>query len=883
MASNASSSASSCYGVTNWYTFSSSLTLSDNCEVALILSDIPFISTGILVFGVSILFISMKRFTIAALVLYSSIFLAFAASILDLSQLVARGLDGPQQDTAVHPLITTREIILAVSLGLRFIFYWIFVSEPPRAESQPLTAAEGGWTNFLVLEANDELHSGSWGRWGPTGQLLKHGLLLAAAAITALQIVWRIVSQFHRYSPIYAADTALELVTSVLLILKLLLNTVVSPATPRSHTFQEYAAPIFALFVNVGIAIGNLICFAFTESTLGRFLQGVELYILIVFVMIINLQKFSQDIAIQRPPSLGQEAITLPQPSRESTFRVSPPIIPTPSMSMIFPSGRNASTEAIRRSARASARVTSWVSTRISRNRSIPEEDQTRLWNQSESEKGMMEPADTHRNSMADSIAIPPESVKEWKDIVSAAAPPLSPTPPLEYLPWTNLGRQREGSPSSSRLLNSRLGVPRLRTSDLGAPAASVSSLDSYYGKDSGHAVIMTAPPDPQAGGLPIYGLNGMRRPQLKEGSNTARKSSMSFEELLRQQSELDRSIAALRLFSPRSSPSNPSNPPSDKSSEADPSEKTRFSSSTVAMSDFSLSNFPEPPWVMSPMPALPSPLPPSSLRMREDRRARLALVTDLKAAELRPPRMPAVLADIPSSPHFQTMPESPCRGDNESLAAAAGRPPRFNSGGTQYDVTSFIGDLTTPGGHTRGPTEGPWESSETEINLAAIVDGNLSRASSPLPHVPSVHIAPLVPRSRLTGLPSNPAKYKLSPLSMNSKLSSVNTVSEESASVAPRKVNPTIFPSLSVSPSASYTINPTPTSKSTPGKGIMGLPARPRLAREISSPKPPPQDGTGDQAPSAFEHPRPPPIISLPSGDHYGPYGPLSPAQDAG
>lgn len=44
------------------------------------------------------------------------------------------------------------------------------------------------------------------------------------------------------------------------------------------------------------------------------------------------------------------------------------------------------------------------------------------------------------------------------------------------------------------------------------------------------------------------------------------------------------------------------------------------------------------------------------------------------------------------------------------------------------------------------------------------------------------------------------------------------------------------------------------------PPKGAIGLPARPRLT--ISGPRPPPQDGKGPQGPSAFERPRPPPLI---------------------
>ena len=50
------------------------------------------------------------------------------------------------------------------------------------------------------------------------------------------------------------------------------------------------------------------------------------------------------------------------------------------------------------------------------------------------------------------------------------------------------------------------------------------------------------------------------------------------------------------------------------------------------------------------------------------------------------------------------------------------------------------------------------------------------------------------------------------------------------------------------------------------PPKGAMGLPARPRLA--VSGPRPPRRDGK-DQGPSAFERPRPPPLILPQESNH--------------
>jgi hypothetical protein len=91
------------------------------------------------------------------------------------------------------------------------------------------------------------------------------------------------------------------------------------------------------------------------------------------------------------------------------------------------------------------------------------------------------------------------------------------------------------------------------------------------------------------------------------------------------------------------------------------------------------------------------------------------------------------------------------------------------------------------------------------------------------------------------------------------------------------RKISSNILPSLSVDSSPDSQSNAVPylptggsviraaeeangRRRAPPLGGTMGLPPRPRLT--ISGPKAPPQDGKGDQAPSAFERPRPPPLI---------------------
>ncbi|KIJ68305.1 hypothetical protein HYDPIDRAFT_24600 [Hydnomerulius pinastri MD-312] len=877
-----------CDSATSWYTFSYPLSWSNDCEVGELLSDIPFISVGILAFGVSVLFLVIRRVTLSAVGLYFSVFLAFSAAILDLGQTLAADMATSTSSSTIRPLIEAREVLFALSIGFRYLFYWSYVAEPPRKVLPATPAPEGNGMNFLILESSDELHSGSWIRWGLPGKLLRIGLLAAITAITALQIVWRTVPQFHRYSNIYATDTAIQLLSSVLLLLKLLLNTI-TPNTPDStltHSLGECVAPISALLINISLGVGNLLCFAFTESTVGRLLQAVELYINIIFVMVIAFLKYrSTLLATLTSVKTREFNITLPEPDRGSTFRVTPPVVATPRLSLIFgPStsagttgtGRGTTTEALRRSARRSlTRVSSWVSSRVSRNRSAQEEDQERLWNQREAENGKMDPPYTNHPCLRASLVSLTEEPKEWAELVHDAA--ASHMSILSALDAQSAGtRSVEGSMSSGQILQAfRAEVAhrtplRVRTSGLSAPAAPALSSDSH---DEGleRAVIMTAPPDSRAQDSPIYGLGGIVRPPPPiPAINGSRDSGVSLDELLRQQSELDKSIAALKLFSKRSSGSSSSSQVNTPNS----TELTRFSSSTGrrTTSDVSLSNFPVPPWLTSPMPSLPSSRSPSIMRMREDRRARLAAAAAPPTSSSEPlplpPRIPASLADIPSSPHSDCIPDSPYRGDNESLSAAAGRPPRFNSGGTQYDVTSFIG-----GGHRNGSLEKPWQSTETEINLGEIINGANSRETTP-----RMLSVPLAPRHRLEGLPASPAKAKLSPLSISTSLSRADSLAEVPAQIMQRQINPQVLPSLTITPSETHL--QVPPSKPRINKGMLGLPSRPKMIRDISQPKPLPPDGKADQAPRAFERPRPPPLVL----QSYADYHPReSRVQDAG
>ena len=186
--------------------------------------------------------------------------LAFVAAVLDSSRVL---VDGSAINATIvsSRIIRALEVLLALSVGFRFLFYWSYVAEPSRRD---LSAAvtQGVWKiYFPAFEPIQEPRSGSWVRWGLPGKLAAAGLLVAIVIVTGLQIVWRVVPQFRQYSNVYATDAVLELLVSFLILLKLLSNTttLTSVDTMLVHTFSEYLIPIFGLLFNIAIGVGNLL------------------------------------------------------------------------------------------------------------------------------------------------------------------------------------------------------------------------------------------------------------------------------------------------------------------------------------------------------------------------------------------------------------------------------------------------------------------------------------------------------------------------------------------------------------------------------------------------------------------------------------------------
>lgn len=189
--------------------------------------------------------------------LFASSLLAFAAAILDLSQILARGDVNTDKEVGldrVSGLINAREIFLALSVGFIYILFWTLVAQCPPGESTRLLVDING-----RHRARDPSHSASWRRWGFIGITLKWISLLASISIPLLQMLWRIVTSQRKYGNLYVAESTIETVVSAIFILKLLLNIYLCPLPSRWRSSGRYVTSIFSLIISAGLGVGNLI------------------------------------------------------------------------------------------------------------------------------------------------------------------------------------------------------------------------------------------------------------------------------------------------------------------------------------------------------------------------------------------------------------------------------------------------------------------------------------------------------------------------------------------------------------------------------------------------------------------------------------------------
>ncbi|KAF8641155.1 hypothetical protein AX17_000790 [Amanita inopinata Kibby_2008] len=262
-------------------------------RLASVISDIPFFSVGLMAFGMFTFLIAMRKVSLLICYLFASSFLIFGAAIFDLSQTLVevKNREPIQFDSGLG---IVRDIGIAISVGLIYCFIWLFVAECPLAELQA----------DLLQQRMQVEHSASWSRWGLPGIMLKWVTLALSLAIPPLHILWHQLNPSQTRNSLYVSDAIIQVFLSTIYVLKLLLNVSLSRRCLRWRVMRDYVAPASALLLSAALGVGNLVALpvsasalAFADSTVGRFLFAIEVYILLLFTLV---NAFAKSAALTR-------------------------------------------------------------------------------------------------------------------------------------------------------------------------------------------------------------------------------------------------------------------------------------------------------------------------------------------------------------------------------------------------------------------------------------------------------------------------------------------------------------------------------------------------------------------------------------------------------
>lgn len=587
----------------------------------------------------------------SSFLLLASVIIGFFSAIIDLARVCFEHQNQILSQTTsqglIHFFLIFSGALISVATGLRFLFFWAYVSQPPLCEQ--------GSASFLSM------HSGSWLHWGWTGSFLRWSTLAASLMILILQSFWRTARHLRKFGPVYDIDSAIEITASAIYMVKLLLNAMIVEAPCRRQTLWQYSTAMLALFINMGIGVGNLIeCkpfprsvlgesfidlphkVRFSDTVLGRLLLTIELYILIVVTMVFSF--YTRDIAAD---TSRQE-----HSKRDSSFRGLRVSFYDAPQDFYAESNVNL-TGPVPSHSPSAERGSSWLEQnapqRLS-DQSRPTEDGTQRRLEGEAERGVTISAS-----------------EEWD-------PPTPKSIPSDYGQST----RRRGPVSSSLHVVSPVTYPLEReiskeSSTLTRQLPLGTSYDTSQPNTPPTAALISSPDSPNLGPDGIKTAREGDNPSAGgQSPSVASSQTTAFESLLREQNELERSIAALQtLFTPPGRGAEEQRGEgSDTTSDFLERSRGRESSGTgngrttsaSNKSDFSLSIFPEPP---------------------QTRQATRDFSLSFYQSSL-------LSALIPSTRISYDIGEQRFPTSTEENDIAEFRRPE--SAGTRYDVTSFIG-----------------------------------------------------------------------------------------------------------------------------------------------------------------------------------------------
>lgn len=145
-------------------------------------------------------------------------------------------------------LVVLREISFALSISLNYLFFLVYLGRPPRGELKLFAIPDRA-------RARRESPS-RWPYWGLFGFLAQGVLGSSILAVAILEVIWRITGK-AKGNKSYVADGILQVILSLSFLVKIVLNTYLSPLIPRWKTLRDYSPLIFALSTRLGIALAG--------------------------------------------------------------------------------------------------------------------------------------------------------------------------------------------------------------------------------------------------------------------------------------------------------------------------------------------------------------------------------------------------------------------------------------------------------------------------------------------------------------------------------------------------------------------------------------------------------------------------------------------------
>lgn len=386
--------------------------------------------------------------------------------------------------------------------------------------------------------------------------------------------------------------------------------------------------------------MANRFIVSFTETSLGRFLRAVEVYLLIVHSLYTTFQAFSA-----LPQASSKLTTSLDTKPLAEKFLV------TDTLAYAYVNKTQGSHNQFRlvapRTSQGKSRVSnlSWILPR----RTLIGNEHELLGRDNESLREEV-------------VVVDSKKAREDDDPLGTIAVAISPAMPQPQAPSLN---------------SVSVSASKQRSGDRPFTAVSLSyyTMDQFSGEyntsRSLNSNFFNLPKESELNPKPH--IPDSDRPSIVQSPQG---SITSIDELFRQQTELDKSIAALRLFSMQTDFPRIVTEPSDSavSAVATRSRSTLTSNKTESLSnrsDFSLSVFPAPPIV--PVDEVATKYPNEGARQNDGQKA--SSVAKGQKEKGKGSGLASLASAVP--------PSSPSNDDRDS---------KFNSAATQFDVTSFIG-----------------------------------------------------------------------------------------------------------------------------------------------------------------------------------------------